>query len=116
MRLCRAKGVDAIFHKWAEVSEVIPPSPMVGGHSGGVIRYATAIVEFIHNGQVIEVMANDVIFCDTEKAAACLGYKKEENPPCPHGYSNWDDCPDRCHSSFSFSLIPATTTSTLVTV
>ena len=97
MRLCRAKGVDAIFHKWAEVSEVIPPSPMVGGHSGGVIRYATDIVEFIHNGQVIEVMANDVIFCDTEKAAACLGYKKEENPPCPHGYSNWDDCPDRCH-------------------
>lgn len=69
MRLCQAKGVKAIFHKWAEVSEIIPPSPMAGGHSGGVIRYATAIVEFIHNGQVTEVMPSDIIFHDSEKVA-----------------------------------------------
>lgn len=65
MRLCRAKGTKAIFHKWSEVSQVIPPSPMVGGHGGGEIRYATAIVEYLHNGQVTEVMANNVVFTDT---------------------------------------------------
>lgn len=97
MRLCRAKGVDAIFHKWAEVSEIIPPSPAVGGHPGGEIRYATAIVEFIHNGQVTEVMANDIVFCDTEKYAKRLGYKKKAEASCPHGYSNWDDCSDCGH-------------------
>lgn len=66
MRLCQAKGVKAIFHKWSEVSEIIPPSPMVGGRSGGVIQYTTAIVEFIHNGQVTEVMPSDIIFYDSE--------------------------------------------------
>lgn len=35
MRLCQAKGVKAIFHKWAEVSEIIPPSPMTGGQFRG---------------------------------------------------------------------------------
>ncbi len=69
MRLCQAKGVKAIFHKWSGVSEIIQPSPMVGGHSGGVIRYATAIVEFIHNGQVTEVMPSDIIFYDSETVA-----------------------------------------------
>ena len=72
MRLCRARGVESIFHKWSEVAEVIPPSPMVGGHRGGEIRYATAIVEFIHNGQVTEVMANDVVFSDTAEVVAAL--------------------------------------------
>ncbi len=97
MRLCRAKGVDAIFHKWAEVSEIIPPLPAAGGHPGGEIRYATAIVEFIHNGQVTQVMANDVVFCYTKKYAKRLRYNKKAESPCPHGYSDWDDCPDCCH-------------------
>lgn len=96
MRLCRAKGIDAVFHKWAEVSEVIPPSPMVGGHLGDEIRYTTAIVEFIHNGQVTEVMPSDIIFCDTEKQAKHLRYKKVVRA-CPHGYLDWDNCPDCCH-------------------
>lgn len=65
MRLCRARGVDAIFHKWSEVAQVIPPAIARGGHHGGEIRYATAIVEFCHNGQITEVMANDVVFKDT---------------------------------------------------
>lgn len=66
MRMCRAKGTRAIFHRWSEVAEVIPPSPMRGGHGGGQIKYTTAVVEF-ENGQVTEVMANDVVFFDTEK-------------------------------------------------
>lgn len=66
MRLCMARGAKAIFHIWSEVAEVIPPSPMRGGHQGGEIRYSTAIVEY-ENGQVTEVMANDVVFLDTER-------------------------------------------------
>jgi hypothetical protein len=64
MRLCWAKGNKAIFHKWGEVAQVIPPAIAKGGHSGGEIRYATAIVEY-ENGQVTEVMASDVVFRDT---------------------------------------------------
>lgn len=78
MRLCKVKGIDALFHKWSEVSKIIPPSPMVGGHSGGTIRYTTAIVEFIHNGQITAVMPSDIIFCDTKKQAASTGYKENE--------------------------------------
>ena len=63
---------------------------MVGGRSGGEIRYTTSIVEFIHNGQVTEVMPNDIIFCDTEKHAKSLGYKKKAECACQHGYSDWD--------------------------
>lgn len=60
------------------------------------IRYTTAIVEFIHNGQVTEVMPSDIIFCHTEKQAKLLGYKKVVRE-CPHGYLDWDNCPDCCH-------------------
>ena len=66
MRLCRAKGGRAIFHQWGERADIIPPSPMVGGHGGGVLKYSTAIVEY-ENGQTTEVMANDVVFQDTEQ-------------------------------------------------
>jgi len=66
MRLCKVKGVNAIFHKWGEMSEVIPPSPMVGGHRGGEIKHFDAIVEF-ENGQVSTVYPSDIIFLDTEQ-------------------------------------------------
>ena len=64
MRLCRARGSTAIFHRFSEMSQVIPPAIMIGGHPGGEIRYPIAVVEF-EDGQVTEVMANDVLFTDT---------------------------------------------------
>lgn len=77
MRLCRAKGIKAIFHRWSETSYVIPPSPMIGGHNGGTIQYATAIVEY-KNGQITEVVANDVVFFDTKEVME----KLQEVEPC----------------------------------
>lgn len=55
----------AWFHRWTERSENIPPSPMIGGHSGGVLKYALALVEF-EDGHVREVAPERVKFTDTE--------------------------------------------------
>lgn len=55
----------AWFHRWTERSEIIPPSPMIGGHSGGVLKYALALVEF-EDGHVREVAPERVKFTDTE--------------------------------------------------
>lgn len=30
-RPCIVKGKKALFHRWAEVRKIIPPSPMIGG-------------------------------------------------------------------------------------
>lgn len=38
---------------------------------------STTIVEFIHNRQVTEVMANDVVFCDTEAILKILKKDKK---------------------------------------
>ena len=45
-RPCIVKGKKALFHGWAEVSKVIPPSPMIGGHGGGVVADVFGIVEY----------------------------------------------------------------------
>ncbi len=76
MRLCQVKmknGMEkAIFHKWIEKSEVIPPSIAKGGHSGGEIKGASAIVEF-ETGQVAEVYVSSIVFLDTKKIMNNLG-------------------------------------------
>ena len=44
-RPCIVKGCKCLFHRWVEHSEIVPPSPMVGGHGGGELRYITALIE-----------------------------------------------------------------------
>lgn len=78
MRLCTTKAIPAIFHCWEQVSQVIPPSPMVGGHGGGEIKYMTAVVEYRHNGQVTHVSPSDIIFEDTEAVAKELEDAKND--------------------------------------
>lgn len=46
LRRCTADGRKAIFHRWRDVSQIVPPSPMMGGHGGGVVRDTFAIVEY----------------------------------------------------------------------
>lgn len=41
----------ALFHCWSFHSNVVSPSPMVGGHPGGVIARMSAIVE-LEDGDV----------------------------------------------------------------
>lgn len=49
------------FHCWSNKSEVIPPSPTIGGRSGGVISYTVGIVE-LDSGEVIEVYPTQIKF------------------------------------------------------
>lgn len=45
--------VAATFIRWAEVSRIVPPSHIKGGHNGGVINEIVALVE-MDNGIVAE--------------------------------------------------------------
>ena len=54
----------ALFHRWAEISNVIPPSLLQGGHNGGEIKRVLAIVEF-EDGKIETVDPSDIQFCDT---------------------------------------------------
>ena len=49
------------FHGFYQESNVIPPSPLVGGHSGGVIAYPVAVIED-KKGKLIEVTATSIRF------------------------------------------------------
>lgn len=42
-----------------QVSDVIPPSNLVGGHAGGVIAYPVAIIE-LESGDVKSVYPNEI--------------------------------------------------------
>lgn len=64
-RACIVKGCKCLFHRWVEHSEIVPPSPMVGGHSGGQLRYIAALVEF-EDGRVREVSPKDIKFDDNK--------------------------------------------------
>ena len=62
-RPCYVNGEKALFHRWVDRREIIGPSPLKGGHSGGVISFTNAIVEF-ENGNVAEVLPRDICFAD----------------------------------------------------
>lgn len=54
LRPCTVGNMKALFHRWEDKSWIVPPSPMVGGHPGGVVRGTYAIVE-MEDGTVREV-------------------------------------------------------------
>lgn len=63
-RPCLIDGkTKALFHRWEHWSEVIPPSPMVGGHGGGVIQGDFGIVEF-KDGKIGKVLPGQIQFTD----------------------------------------------------
>lgn len=62
-RPCFAEGKKALFHKWIEESEIVAPSVMVGGHNGGVIKAAFAIVEY-EDGTIAKVEPHKIKFAD----------------------------------------------------
>lgn len=66
----------ALFHKWIDKSEIISPSPMVGGHNGGVLKFTMAIVEF-EDGSVRCVLPERIQFKDNEFRKYC--FKKGVN-------------------------------------
>lgn len=60
-RPCIVDGMKATFHRWADKSWIVPPSPMIGGHQGGVVQGVFAIVE-MEDGTVREVEPEKVKF------------------------------------------------------
>lgn len=73
-RPCIVDDMRATFHRWEDKSWIVPPSPMVGGHAGGVVRGTYAIVE-MPDGTVREVEPGDVRFLTTSELfeRRCMG-------------------------------------------
>jgi len=69
LRPCKVKGKNAFFHKWSDVSSIIPPSAMVGGHTGGTVSRTIGIIEYIESGVVHECFPTEIIFLDTKEKA-----------------------------------------------
>lgn len=64
--LIEKSGEKALFHRWAEVSEIVPPAIAVGGHNGGVVKDVMALIE-LENGRVGMIRASAIRFLDSEK-------------------------------------------------
>ena len=62
-RPCYVQGTRAMFHCWTQESQVIAPSILVGGHSGGTVAGVLGIVEF-ENGEVSKVYPEHIRFAD----------------------------------------------------
>lgn len=69
--------VNALFHCWAHKSNVVEPSPMVGGHPGGVVSGLVGIVEFVH-GDIHEVNPCDITFLDNKHEEYAFPEEKEK--------------------------------------
>lgn len=62
-RLEKDTKIKALFHCWEQMSDVVSPSPMVGGHNGGIIAGLAGIVER-EDGTIGRVRPEDIQFCD----------------------------------------------------
>lgn len=65
LRPCLVNGEKALFHAWSNKSQIVDPSPMIGGHNGGVLEYTVGIIEY-EDGQVCECMPNQIKFIDSK--------------------------------------------------
>lgn len=71
MRTCKFRDKNYLFHCWEHYSEIIEPSPMIGGHTGGVIGCVFGIIED-ENGKVFRVPAYEITFTDNKLKEYCL--------------------------------------------
>lgn len=77
LRRCEVDGKAALFHRWCDISEIVPPSVMVGGHGGGVVQDTFGIVEYL-DGSVARVKPERIVFV-TESADN--SEEKDNSPP-----------------------------------
>lgn len=71
LRPCLVKGEKGLFHEWEQFQEIIPPSPLIGGHGGGVIGKVYGLVEF-ENGEIRRVEPTLIKFTDTNFTEYCF--------------------------------------------
>lgn len=65
LRPCLVNDKRALFHKWSDKSQIVDPSPLMGGHQGGVLKYTVGIIE-CEDGQVCECMPSQIKFIDSK--------------------------------------------------
>ena len=78
-RTCIVNGRAALFHRWSDKSEIVAPSVMVGGHTGGVVSCTVGIIEYIENGDVHECWPSEIRFTDTAEKISDMEIKLGEN-------------------------------------
>ena len=75
LRPCKVGEEFYLFHGFTQISQIVPPSLMRGGHGGGVVSGAYAVLER-RDGTVGLAEAQRVQFLDTAKEFA--KYEEEE--------------------------------------
>lgn len=73
LRKCTVDGKAMYFHRWSDESWIVPPSPMVGGHNGGVVQGTYAIVEDVETGEISKVLPGSVKFEKVELREVSIG-------------------------------------------
>lgn len=71
LRPCMVGDRKALFHTWSHISQIVPPSVMVGGHSGGVVADTYALVEF-EDGSVKRCEVGEVKFLESKINEYCF--------------------------------------------
>lgn len=71
LRPCKINDKKALFHKWSDKSQIVEPSPMIGGHTGGVLKWTVGIIEY-ENGEIAECLPNGIQFLDNEFEKYCF--------------------------------------------
>ena len=76
-RPCTIFGRKALFHRWVERQYIVAPSPMVGGHTGGMVQTIAALVEF-EDGTCDLVDPIEIKFVDNARIESMFRqYEKE---------------------------------------
>lgn len=76
LRPCKVDKLgNAFFHEWIKISKIIEPSPLVGGHPGGVISHTLGIVELL-DGTVATVDPQSIKFTDIKNMNDCQNSKE----------------------------------------
>lgn len=65
LRPCLVNDKRALFHTWSSRSQIVDPSPLIGGHQGGVLKYTVGIIEY-EDGQVCECLPSQIKFIDSK--------------------------------------------------
>lgn len=66
LRPCIVASNKAYFHKWINKSKIVDPSPMIGGHRGGVVSFTVGIIEY-EDGVVHECNPYEIRFTDNKE-------------------------------------------------
>lgn len=78
-RPCIVNEEEALFHRWEQRSELLTPSPLRGGHSGGVVSGVLGIAER-KDGTVFKAYPENIRFLDSaERLAKAFGEDDEQN-------------------------------------